>query len=411
MITSFRQQFNDSKVIITAYYLRTLVLISLFAISDFAQGQISFKMGYIINLDNDTLVGLINDGGEIRNSRVCTYKASTNSKISKFYPSDIKSYCIVNERAYSSKEFFINDRFIKVFAEVLLAGKINLYYYRKNKEMLYSIEKENGALTGLLNLKLPISSSSDFAKSLYSKYENMTIATYKDTLYSFFRDCDKVRNQVDNVGYNDESLINITKEYLNQTCNGNRCITFEKNLSLSKPKFGVYTGVQFINNIYENKQDQSDIKTSFPVGIFYGIPLYILSEGLFIQVELIYRNFDDHSSNRNSKSIGVPLLIKYEIPTMKFTPSIGMGKDLSYIINSDNSMFRVPQGGWFFEAGLNYKLKSQLTLFANLRVQSFQNLLVDENSVYGSYNALVKHNNYLEKFKSNIVTLFLGIKF
>jgi hypothetical protein len=40
---------------------------------------------------------------------------------------------------------------------------------------------------------------------------------------------------------------NITRTYINETCGGDNCIQYEKDLSKTKPSFGVIAGLQFSN--------------------------------------------------------------------------------------------------------------------------------------------------------------------
>jgi hypothetical protein len=66
------------------------LLLSLSSLSGFSQTD--FRPGYYISLKNDTVYGLIDYRGEIRDSKVCTFRKDENSEPVKFEPKDIKAY-------------------------------------------------------------------------------------------------------------------------------------------------------------------------------------------------------------------------------------------------------------------------------------------------------------------------------
>jgi hypothetical protein len=389
-------------------------------------GQLNYKAGYIISLKNDTIFGQINDGGGIRNSKVCLFKANNKSKTIRYYPDEIKSYRYINGKYYDAKKIFFKDDYRSVFTDVLLKGEINLYYFRKNKEMEYYIEKEDGNLIGLINKEVPVRPRSYI---YYNEFNAVYISIYKDTLYSVFSDCEKVQNQLGKVDYTHKSLVNITKEYLNETCKESDCITYEKNFNSQKPGFGVFSGIQ-LSKIAWSPKIKSNFLTSVPIGLLYNIPFSLINDRLSFQIELIYNsiNYKQEFSNLfNSKNIikitsgtiGIPLLLKYEISRNKVSPVFAFGKEINHVFNSittyndeELQLNSFQKSGWFFDLGLNYKIFQNSILFTNIRVQSFNNLIIGS---YGTGNQLpfysASEHRYYNMIKTYLAVLYLGMKF
>ncbi|MEX0598301.1 MAG: hypothetical protein WD512_17570 [Candidatus Paceibacterota bacterium] len=454
------------------FFLKTAVIIAFILSSGGLEGQLNYKNGYIISLENDTLIGLINDGGGNRNSKLCLFKENKKSEATRYYPGDIKSFRFTGDKYYSSKEVLRNSEYRKVFTDVLLEGKVNLYHYWKNNEMSFYLERDTGNLIGLLNQRalIPIAYDSLYELSnskstthpfsvKYSDRSNtrVNIEFYKDTLYSVFSDSEKVKNLVDSVKYTQKSLINITKAYINETCTGNDCIIYEKNLKLSRPSFGVLTGIQLSNiKFWEStirtdtlttafeSSVQSDIVPSILAGIFCNIPVPRINDRLSFQIELttntiVYNQGSIRLPGYNSMKVksgtlSVPLLLKYKIPGNIISPSIAVGKETGFVVKSEifdpesidpedpndgllkQVLHKNQRGGWFCEAGMNYNLGSKITLFSNVRLQSNHNLIVskshEDNSAYQlTFSDVLEYKFYEHRFKSNIAALHIGIVF
>ena len=165
-------------------YLRFLLLILIVAPLAGVNGQINFREGRIITTQNDTLFGLIKDGRTPRNLKVCLFKENKHSKAVKYYPDDIKSYKIIEGKYYASQLFSYEGAWNHVFADVLVEGNMNLYYFRRNKSISYYLENEDRGMIGLINRDKEIKLTSNWGHTVYSNYEDVKIPIYKDTLLS-----------------------------------------------------------------------------------------------------------------------------------------------------------------------------------------------------------------------------------
>jgi hypothetical protein len=445
------------------YFGSLVIWMSLIAFSLDGYSQLNYKSGYIINLENDTIHGLVNDGGEIRNVRVCWFKPDKKTKVKKYYPGEIISYRFDNDKYYQSNIVSDGNNSRNVFTEVLVKGKISMFYYLKNSKMAYYIEKENGELIGLLNkeVKVPITEDLMDKKvnyyNIYDIYEYqnnnlfLNIDIYKDTLYSILEGHKNLQNQLMYLKYTKKAMLNLTKGYISEICNGKDCILYEKNLKLSKPSFGVYSGIQF-SKIYfwetyskalesaSESKISCDFVPSVPLGVFCNFPIPKISDKLSVQIELqtasIYFKLGSISlplrENPGIKmnSISVPFMIKYRLLNHTVSPTIAIGKAFSYVYYSDAYepdmiidgtrvkmiVHKNQLNSIFYELGMNYKINRKISLFSNLRYQSNYNLIVsgdprDTNFNTTSYSNIIKNKDYYDRFRTSTLSLYIGINF
>ena len=418
---------------------KLVLILIVFSFTKGVHGQLNYKAGFIITLANDTVYGKINDGGKIRNSKICLFKETKGKKTIKYLPGEIKAYRFKNDKYYCSEKVLFKGTYKSVFLEVLLDGCLNLYYDWHNKSMSYYIKKDDGLVIGLINMELDIKTH-DYGHLAFNNYDDVKIAVYKDTLASVFRDSKKIKNQIFNIDYNSKSLLAITTEYINETCNANKCITYTKDLNKYKPRFGIYSGINFseitfltFKNFYSENFNISNAKSSvfktYPIGLFLNFPLPLINDRLSFQFEfsttsLDYRQslYDAPNFTNNltiqSRTFGIPVLLKYEIKRKIVSPSLAIGKSTNFVLNSmvnaeylsDLSLHSYPKGGMFFEFGLDYKLSDKISLFSNLRVESFKNIVIVGKNLL-TYRSILNTYNYQFDYKTNTTALNIGIKF
>jgi hypothetical protein len=393
-------------------------------------GQINYRNGYIISLSNDTLTGFINDGGTIRNMKMCQFKSGRNSQVKRYYPGDIKSFRFIDDKLYQSKMLPNADTNTIVFAEVLIEGYVSLFYYWKDKEMKYFIQKGDGPMVGLINKQIISTTNTQ----MYFNYmvPKFYSEVYLDSLYSIFKDCRRALERLVNVSYKAKSLINIIKIY-NQSCSGTTPISYVKDLKRSGPTKGIYSGLSFSKVFYFDSNGnefeiQSNFVSSLPIGLYYNKPLTFINQNLSAQIELAlnYINFNrayvkvpdlNQKIILSSGKLGIPVLLKYTFPGSKFSYSVAAGKESTYVVKSKVSgtagwnrvLYKFQKGGWFFEFGNNYMIKSKYDVFTNLRIQATENIILEDDFIMNPYSNL----NYINYglIKSYSASLLMGIRF
>ncbi len=426
------------------YFFKLLLFLIALSTSFQLNGQYNYRDGFIVTQEKDTLWGLIKDRGELGNSKACVFKLNKKTKAQKYYPREISAYGSLRDKYYRTGRVDFKGERRYVFINVLLEGDVNLYYYWKDRIKSYYIEKDEGVFKELLNVDLELQQRSDGGHMAYSNYTEIKIPIYRDTLLSVFQESESIQRQVKSVKYNQESLQDITRQYILETCEGSNCISYEKDVNMYRSRFGIYTGIQMqkisflsfnISSTSEPYLVESDITSSifatYPIGISYNFPLFVLSDRLSFQVELsttgmnFEYEFPDSSLSVKtlkiqSRTLSIPLLLKYQFSRKKVSPSLALGKSTSFVLNSqvdvnqntdDYVLHTIQKGGWFLEFGLDYKLGPKLSLFNSFRIQSYNNLVVHPWNKNPYYNTLWENGEYLMEYKTYMAALLIGIKF
>jgi len=391
-------------------------------------GQANYREGRVITVQNDTLYGLIKDGFTPRNSNVCIFKENKKASAVKYYPEDLISYQHAVGKYFETKLVSVKGQDKQLFTQVLLKGDINLYHQRKDKEISYYLEKRGGDFIPLVNRDREFERESNWRYKGYTTYEESKIPEYKDTLFYLFSDISTVQSRVFSVKYTTKSIMDISKVYVDATCRGANCISFEDKLLRTRERFGVYSGIFMSKIFFDDSGAESNVKTTIPFGIFYTISLNFLHDRLSFQNELVYRYMEyDPLYNPPNETmyqklrldvIGIPLSIQYRMSVKRFSPTIGFGKELGFVVYSDivaetegvfpeddpivvnkEFIYRFQRRGWFLDLGCDFELNPKVSLFSNIRIQHYQNKIiadkyenkftfnVAEGTLFDSYSA------------------------
>lgn len=420
---------------------KVFLVLFMLALSLGVNGQFNYKPGRIITNNNDTLVGLISDGGGLKNAKYCKFKTDNKAEPIKYYPKDIKSYLFLGDKYYSSEVIPIKKDSTPLFCDMLLVGKISLFYPRIGKDLPYFLKLENGELVELVNETI-----------VYEKIvpgENnyrFEMSLYKDTLYSLFKDSGITKKQIATLEYEEKSLKNITKTYLDSICKEDNCITYERNRNINKASFGFFTGVQFSSLTFLNSELNWDIipdnDISFPIGFLYNNPLSLWSERLSFQMELMVSKYsynmdfqhvpvDSANQKMTSTVLAIPLFFKYGIKMKKITPTLGFGKEIGFVLNSklpyaqydpnlgQESPYTITnyqihwqqKGGWFFDLGLTYQIHPNYALFSSIRYQRQRNLIIEDGNAKSFTYYKSKEEGWGKEYRTDMVSLRIGVSF
>jgi len=326
--------------------------------------QINYKEGRIITAANDTVYGWIKDCGEMRNLNVCFFKKDRDSKKETFHPKDLKSYWIYGDKYYASKMVLHKSDYKNLFAEVLLKGDMKLYHVYKDDRTKFYLENDSQILIPLVNIHLVKKETiPDYnIKSIYQTEYKGDIEFYKKTLLSLCDGNSELKNQVYQLEYKQESLIEFTRQYIATYYTDKEIIEYEKDFSNSKPKYGIYIGASRVQDHEYSPSSQ----VTFPIGILVNFPLTKINPRLSIQPELYFSQIDiDFTRNK----LAVPLLLKYQIFSNDFSPTVAIGKEAGYYFSNQHNWAN--RGSLILELGYHYPINSRLTLFSNIRYQHY----------------------------------------
>jgi len=200
------------------YYFFTAIILSAFSLLN---GQKAFQPAYIIDLGGDTIRGLVENTGEVKNSEACHYRADEGSEVVEYLPGEISAYRFEGGKYYVSKLITIEDEPGMVFAECLVTGFATLFYLRNEGGEFYFIEKKESGIEALTNeeKEVIINGTKTYAPS----------NRYIRILKAVFSDCPQIQSSIDHVKFNHRSLKSITCQYNGYMGNGMECITYEQN--------------------------------------------------------------------------------------------------------------------------------------------------------------------------------------
>lgn len=323
------------------------------------KAQTNFQPGYYITLQHDTIFGEIDMRGEQRNSSICTYRSNEDSESISFAPGEISAYRFSEEgKYYISHEVLVKGEAREVFLEFLVNGISNLYYYRGEGFGRYFIESGDGLLTELTNNL--IESKVDGVD--YTRKSNLYVGQMKAS----FADCPEIQAKLDNAGFNHKSLIKLTSEYHEYTCDGEECIIYEKELPLVMISGGAYLGVIRSSLDFPSyKGSEMDFnadaaykwyqeytfqkQTDLVLGLRFRFTLPRANEKLALILLAEYSQSDFYSyteeqtnpglltemeANAHISSLNTMLGMQYTYPRGKIKPSLAIGPLFSMDLNS-----------------------------------------------------------------------------
>jgi hypothetical protein len=381
------------------FFILRLFLFLLFILTTFLNGtsQSSFRPGYYITWENDTVYGFIDYRGEVRNSSFCLFKKDETSEPKRYEPADIQAYRFTDSKYYVSRSIILQGQEKQVFLEFLVNGITNLYFYRDINYYSYFIENKNGEWLELTN---DVITEHRVGKGEIHRNSNRYIGLLRAT----FADSPEIQPQIDRASLAHKSLINLTKTYHDFVCTDDEeCIIYEKKLPLMKVRIApvVRGGVAFLSfreGIHSNYNFNPIFYPS--AGILLNASLPRMNEKLSFEVELDVNSYNFHGSYEEQNraimeyydayidiiSLQPSLAVKYTFPTRKIKPTISAGVSTEIFASTDQNIVTVKMHsdtiytfqspdipiasfvpGGFLQFGCNFPLFNKIA-FTNLRI-------------------------------------------
>lgn len=369
--------------------VKKLLPLIVFSILPFlVNGQTVFRPGYYITWDNDTIFGLVDYRGAVRNSRFCSFKENDNAETIRLEPKEIQAYRFTNDKYYVSKEIEVEGEKKQIFLEMLVNGITNLYFLRYDEKDMYFLEKADGTIYTLV-------------KDILTEYEKgkgmVSRETYKyvGQLKIAFADCWDILPMIKNVTLSHQSLIEMTKKYHDCVCNEERCIIYEKKLPALKVQIAPVVGMgmttlKFHEGFFSKFENDNSISPVF--GILSTFTLPRTNYKLSFEVEALFKEENLHVSFNNyyevfinTRRIQPSLGIKYNFPKGKLRPTLSGGGFGSFLMNPntrttimvDNIQTTKEDAyvpfvdkffGLYLQLGCNYHILKNREAFTNLKI-------------------------------------------
>jgi hypothetical protein len=374
-----------------------VIVIFLLSVSIQLSGQNNFRPGYYITWENDTIFGLIDYRGEVKNSGFCLFKKDETSEPKRFEPSEIQAYRFTDSKYYITRTIHLKGQEKQVFLEFLVDGITNLYFYHNINNYSYFVEDKNGKWIELTN---EMKTEHRDGKGQVQKNTNRYIGQLKAT----FADCNEIQALVDRAQLGHKSLINLTKSYHDYVCNNEECIVYEKKLPSLKVRIApvVRSGMSFLSfreGIHSRYTYDPEIYPS--VGVLFNGNFPGMNEKISFEAELDMNKYGFHGSYEEQNgsimeyydswidiiSLQPSLAVKYTFPTGKIKPTISAGVFTELFVSTDPKIVTVKMhpdtvytfeshdtalapyvSGGFVQLGCNFSMLNNHTAFANLRL-------------------------------------------
>jgi len=295
------------------------------------QAQRDYRKGYIITNRQDTIYGWIDYRGEIRNSKLCSFKKTEPEQATEYSPSDIFAYRFIDSKFYVSKNVGTAYAPKMVFLEYLVSGLASLYFYRdENTNEHYYIEKDN---------RIVKITSEEREVRVADGVNLKTTISHVAVLKKLF-DVQEMRDEIEKSKLEHSSLINIAKNYHKYACtDGSECIVYEKKKSPLIVRIAPVAGIDMssFKLIIRNKRDyEPELSSNFFCGINLNmsIPSWF-TDNFSVQMQVLYTKyyfFEVIKTSTQSTDVHIRsnvlqfgLGIKYEYPKGKWRPTLMTG--------------------------------------------------------------------------------------
>lgn len=317
----------------------TIGIVFLLLSNKTVSGQNSYKSGYIVTNNNDTIYGLIKLRSNYLNNRSCNFKKVAEDSPELLSPSDIKAYKIENSKFYISKIISLRDTNRVVFLEFLLDGIVNLYYFKDIVEEYFFIEKDN-TLYELSNERKII--TKDYDQFFWNSNQYIGALSY------LFKESPELSDKIKKTGFSYKSLIKITEDYHNNVCKEYECINYTKSTKIKiclEPNISLvnsWMGLKTSTDLAQNTKLAIGINFKFnPVKVFHlwnflvGINYSSNHFNGDFENQLFFTTPRTYRIEAKYSIIRVPIVLEYSFPAKKIQPFLSVGYNNVFILNPE----------------------------------------------------------------------------
>ncbi len=264
--------------------------------------QKTFKAGYIIKSNGDTIQGFIDYRKWNKNPDKINFKDSAEGAISTFTPLEIKEFGVegdiytsaIVDSEYSSKKIDqledtpgLNIRKDTVFLQTLISGDKSLYYYKN------SVSNDNFYIKwddGYELLKYKV-----FARTHNDQLVKQENRTFAAQLVNYLDGCPALSPKTRDLRYDKKSLTKLFNFYY--SCS-NADLFFKKKKEKLSLDFGLLAGVSMStlnfssSSFYYLINAGYDMSTNFSGGIFLDFVMPGNQGKWSLNTELLYTSYD-----------------------------------------------------------------------------------------------------------------------
>lgn len=325
--------------------LKRLLFLGLLFTAELINAQTDFRAGYVVNENNDTLLGEIDYRGDLLMGEICRFRVNDKGKEIEYSPNDIVAYRFNESKYFVSKEF--NGK--KKFLEFLIKGQINIYYLRDDSGDHYFLEKE-----GTKIIEIPyeeeIRYKDNDVRYFYKSTKHIGLLNY------YMQDAPDFQSRIANMGKPERgSLIKLAEDYHNAVCAEEKCIIYEKKLPLIKISISPFVGLtKYIIGLYEYKGNDKFINE---IGGYLYLWAPRTNEKLYFKTGLVYHKLSE--DGEEFKIYKIPIQIQYVYRAHRIQPNISAGVNfLSLKLDDSKDLGHTLS----LNAGLDYMISNKINL-------------------------------------------------
>jgi hypothetical protein len=315
------------------------------------------------------------DGGQTLNAKLCRVRLENNT-IMTYTPYEVSEYGFKDGRVFRAREIRMNDTIKRVFLELLVKGKMNLYFYKGLKYRSYYLEKDSGEL-----IPLP------------KDGKNTGDPYFRNILDNATHDCAKLTDHLNLINYRTKTLSSYVEAY--NTC---------KAVEFPYFKYGIMAGFETTTLLIPSsigvdflKDNKIESDESFTISLFMDYPIGKKGLSFHPEFQFVRNNFKYHQYNYkyeatmviNTICINFPLMIRYTVPISekKFRPYVNAGFVASFLLKNESLILETTikdeviisdkyyradllgdqYAGYITGAGVQFNIHHRLNLFAELR--------------------------------------------
>jgi len=265
------------------------------------KAQTDYRKGSVYTLSGEVISGELNFQGDISNAQEIQFKEAEKEILYK--PFDIDGYVFDGGKYYVSRKLVDGGDTTQIFAEYLVKGEKDLFFYRSMSGFHYAVSVSENEIVAL-----PYKEEIVNVNTVNYQRESTRHIGY---LKSYFSDCPSLYAEIERLEKPDrKKLIAITKEYHEITCGPNSCIVYQK----KKHPFKMA-----VEPVYLHYLKPLDTETSRTFGMHLYFWLPNSSEKLYFKTGLL------QSLNVGDNFYQFPFLFEYQYSYNRVKPKFSAG--------------------------------------------------------------------------------------
>lgn len=333
-----------------------------------AQAQADFRPGYILPLSGDTVRGLADYRGGVRNAEVCRFRPTADAEAVSYGPTQLRGYGLQSGHHYRTQLLTAIDSVQyqavppprRVFMDVLVSGPLNLYQLRSRTgiDRFFVVPAAQDAALPVTELIPSRHPGSDYLTRAYLRAN-----LYRGVLTELMVDCPTVRMEVASVPFTASALTSTVQRY--NACRAPVAATSGAAVTGSvrpagraseRVKLGVVAGAvrgHLSVSGLSLLANGNFVSTVPVVGLGITIPFASISEKLSLRFEALvvplryadtflagpYFGASTYEQMQlNLTYLRMPLMVRYTYPSGKVRPYAQVGASYAYRVKSDMSV-------------------------------------------------------------------------